>query len=203
MIYNEKKDGDSMLEDNILKQMIQKINKEILTDFIILFGSFAKGTIHNESDIDLAYFSNHQLSPYERFLLAGELANISGYEVDLIDIRQIDTIFTMQIFSEGKVIFMGDNNEYTRQQMRAYSMYVTLNEQRKPIIDSIKVRGSVFGILNKVTTIERCISQIHEVYKECPDNLKDFTKQDSIILNIQRTCEASVDLAMHIASEKK
>lgn len=58
-------------------------------------------------------------------------------------------------------------------------------------------------ILNKVTTIERCIKRIHEVYDQNPSNLKDFTKQDSIILNIQRACEASIDLAMHIVSEKK
>ena len=37
----------------------------------------------------------------------------------------------------------------------------------------------------------------------CPANLKDFTKQDSIILNIQRACEASIDLAMHLVSERK
>ena len=58
-------------------------------------------------------------------------------------------------------------------------------------------------ILNKSTTIERCINRIHEVYEGNPDNLKDFTKQDSIILNIQRACEASIDLAMHIVSERK
>lgn len=58
-------------------------------------------------------------------------------------------------------------------------------------------------ILNKTTTIERCINRIHEVYEGNPDNLKDFTKQDSIILNIQRACEASIDLAMHIVSERK
>ena len=29
------------------------------------------------------------------------------------------------------------------------------------------------------------------------------TKQDSIILNIQRACEASIDLAMHIVKERK
>ncbi|WP_106495743.1 type VII toxin-antitoxin system HepT family RNase toxin [Lentibacillus sp. Marseille-P4043] len=58
-------------------------------------------------------------------------------------------------------------------------------------------------VLNKVTTIERCIHRIHEVYENNPKNLKDFTKQDSIILNIQRACEASIDLAMHIVSEKK
>lgn len=58
-------------------------------------------------------------------------------------------------------------------------------------------------ILNKTTTIERCVKRIHEVYAGNPENLKDFTKQDSIILNIQRACEASIDLAMHIISERK
>jgi uncharacterized protein YutE (UPF0331/DUF86 family) len=58
-------------------------------------------------------------------------------------------------------------------------------------------------ILNKVTIIERCIIRIHEVYAGNPQNLSDFTKQDSIILNIQRACEASIDIAMHIVSEKK
>lgn len=58
-------------------------------------------------------------------------------------------------------------------------------------------------ILNKATTIERCVNRIHEVYAGNPENLKDFTKQDSIILNIQRACEASIDLAMHIVSERK
>lgn len=58
-------------------------------------------------------------------------------------------------------------------------------------------------ILNKTTTIERCINRIQEVYAGNPENLKDFTKQDSIILNIQRACEASIDLAMHIVSERK
>lgn len=58
-------------------------------------------------------------------------------------------------------------------------------------------------ILNKTTTIERCVKRIHEVYDGNPANLTDFTKQDSIILNIQRACEASIDLAMHIVSERK
>ncbi|MEO4052993.1 DUF86 domain-containing protein [Solibacillus sp. CAU 1738] len=58
-------------------------------------------------------------------------------------------------------------------------------------------------ILNKTTTIEHCIKRIHEVYEGKPQNLSDFTKQDSIILNIQRACEASIDIAMHIVSERK
>lgn len=56
-------------------------------------------------------------------------------------------------------------------------------------------------VLNKVATIERCISRVNEVYQGDANNLNDFTKQDSIILNIQRACEASIDLAMHIVSK--
>ena len=58
-------------------------------------------------------------------------------------------------------------------------------------------------ILNKTTTIERCVKRIYEVYEGNPSNLTDFTKQDSMILNIQRACEASIDIAMHIVSERK
>ena len=58
-------------------------------------------------------------------------------------------------------------------------------------------------ILNKTATIERCVKRIHEVYEGNPDTLTDYTKQDSIILNILRACEASIDLSMHIVSERK
>jgi uncharacterized protein YutE (UPF0331/DUF86 family) len=58
-------------------------------------------------------------------------------------------------------------------------------------------------ILNKVSIIERCIKRIHDEYENNPSNLQNYTKQDSIILNLQRACEASIDLAMHIVAEKK
>ncbi|MEG0640971.1 MAG: DUF86 domain-containing protein [Clostridium sp.] len=58
-------------------------------------------------------------------------------------------------------------------------------------------------IYNKIASIERCIERIKEVYGDEQENLNDYTKQDSIILNIQRACECSIDLAMHIVSEKK
>lgn len=58
-------------------------------------------------------------------------------------------------------------------------------------------------IINKIATIERCIKRIQDVYENNLENLEDYTKQDSIILNIQRACEASIDLAMHIVASKK
>ncbi|AEF94651.1 protein of unknown function DUF86 [Desulfotomaculum nigrificans CO-1-SRB] len=57
-------------------------------------------------------------------------------------------------------------------------------------------------ILNKTQVIKRCLKRIHEEYDNNPGNLDNYTKQDSIILNIQRACEAAIDLAMHIVAEK-
>jgi len=57
--------------------------------------------------------------------------------------------------------------------------------------------------LNKVQVIERCMQRIDEEYDNNDENLKNFTKQDSIILNIQRMCEACIDLGMHYAAEHK
>lgn len=134
-----------MLKEELQKKLVDKIILDTNPAFVILFGSFAKGTTHDASDIDLAYFSDKKLSSYERFMLASELAAIAGREVDLVDIKQIDTVFTMQIFEQGNPIYIHDKNEFTRQKMRAYSMYATLSEQRATIINAIKERGSVFG----------------------------------------------------------
>ena len=58
--------------------------------------------------------------------------------------------------------------------------------------------GSYCFASPKVATIERCVARIQEVYAGQEENLSlDFTKQDSIVLNLQRACEASIDLAMH------
>ena len=57
-------------------------------------------------------------------------------------------------------------------------------------------------IMNKTAIIERCIKRIYEEYEGNPENLNNLTKQDSIILNIQRAAEACIDLSMHIVAEK-
>ncbi len=41
------------------------------------------------------------------------------------------------------------------------------------------------------------------VYQQNSQNLLDYTKQDSIILNIQRACQAFIDLAMLIVAEER
>ncbi|APH13781.1 hypothetical protein NPD5_1772 [Clostridium sporogenes] len=58
-------------------------------------------------------------------------------------------------------------------------------------------------LYNKKSIIERCLIRIKEVYDNNPENLNDYTKQDSIILNIQRAVEACIDISMYIVSKEK
>jgi len=54
-------------------------------------------------------------------------------------------------------------------------------------------------ILNKVQTIERCLRRIREEYVGFEDSFKEnYTKQDSVILNLERASQASIDIATHI-----
>ncbi len=58
--------------------------------------------------------------------------------------------------------------------------------------------------LNKAASIERCIRRIREEYAGKPSNLSDDqTKQDAIVLNLQRACEAAIDLAMHLVRRRR
>jgi len=57
-------------------------------------------------------------------------------------------------------------------------------------------------ILNKIEIIKRCIRRAKEEYDCNPKNLENYTKQDSITLNIQRACEAVIDLGMHVIAER-
>ncbi len=58
-------------------------------------------------------------------------------------------------------------------------------------------------VRNKIEIIERCLARVKEVYASTPSNLNDFTKQDSIVLNLQRAVEATIDIAMFVVSAEK
>jgi len=58
-------------------------------------------------------------------------------------------------------------------------------------------------VLNKVETIERCLKRIKGTYNGEADYLKDLDKQDIILLNLQRACQATIDLAAHICAVKR
>ena len=58
-------------------------------------------------------------------------------------------------------------------------------------------------ILNKAASIERRLQRILEEYAGDNQNLvANQTKQDAIILNLQRACETAIDLAMYVVNQR-
>ena len=54
-------------------------------------------------------------------------------------------------------------------------------------------------LLNKAAAIERAVARAREEYAGDDANLlQNQTRQDAIILNLQRACESSIDAAMHL-----
>lgn len=59
-------------------------------------------------------------------------------------------------------------------------------------------------IMNKIQTIERCLKRIREEYVGFEDTFEEnLTKQDSVILNLERASQATIDIATHIVKVKR
>ena len=56
-------------------------------------------------------------------------------------------------------------------------------------------------LLNKAAIIERCIRRVGEEARACP-RYDDFSHVDALTLNIERACQASIDMAMHVVAER-
>jgi len=59
-------------------------------------------------------------------------------------------------------------------------------------------------LINKAATIERCVKRAREEYDHNPAGFDtDFTRQDAAILNIQRACEAALDMGQHLIRRER
>ncbi len=57
-------------------------------------------------------------------------------------------------------------------------------------------------ILDKVTTIQRCLYRIKSVTDLNPDKLNDINVEDIFVLNLQRAVQATIDIANHVVAQE-
>ena len=59
-------------------------------------------------------------------------------------------------------------------------------------------------LVNKAATIERCVARAQEEYHRDPATFAtDYTRQDAAILNVQRACEAALDMGQHLIRRER
>lgn len=56
-------------------------------------------------------------------------------------------------------------------------------------------------LINKQITINRCLKRIREDFQD--DFESNFTKQDAVILNIERACQAAIDMGNRVIRIQK
>ena len=92
----------------IRKTILEKIECEA----IVLFGSYARGTQNNESDIDIAIKPKKEVSKKELFYLSQEIEDRINIEVDLINLNNIGDGFRYEILINGKTIYCEDEFKF-------------------------------------------------------------------------------------------
>lgn len=115
---------------------ILDVLKDIDKDFVYIFGSLAKGTEDDNSDIDVAFYSHNDYDPFEIFILAQNIGKVLKREVDLIQLKNSSTVFQKEVLEHGRVIYEKDPVERERFELLVFKKYARLNEERKTIIEN-------------------------------------------------------------------
>lgn len=129
--------------DRLLDHLIRRLGDELVG--VWLYGSFASGDVRPDSDIDLAILTRRPLPGDRLRELALELIDLSGRDVDLVDLRQAPTVLQMQVISTGRRLYCRDRFACELFETHVFSDYVDLNERRADILGDIRRRGSVYG----------------------------------------------------------
>jgi predicted nucleotidyltransferase len=90
--------------------------------FALVFGSVARGTEREDSDLDLALGSTVPLSALEgRMLqLAAELSRLNGREVQLVPLTGAPLALRFAVAGEGKLLWARDPREVRRFRAQAF-----------------------------------------------------------------------------------
>lgn len=96
------------IKDDIIKYLQDKLDPK----FIYLFGSIAKGEGRKDSDIDLGVYLDRIISPYDLLVISNNLANKLNRDVQIVNLKDVSTVFAAQIVSTKEVLYCGDEVLY-------------------------------------------------------------------------------------------
>jgi predicted nucleotidyltransferase len=134
-----------MISEKEISLIIQKLKERLNPCLVYIFGSAVRGEMTKDSDVDIAFLSDCSPDEYEVFVIAQEIACMLDRDVDLINLAEASTVLQAQVVSTGRAVYCGNSKKRSIYEMNVLKEYARLNEQRRPVIDKIKERGSVYG----------------------------------------------------------
>jgi predicted nucleotidyltransferase len=117
---------------------------------VYLFGTH--GTPHErpDSDVDIALLlpvpSAKKAGSLAMSACGSELTSVLGKDVDLVNLRRVDTVFQNEILTTAKELFVGDRNAAGEFHLLVMSLYQKLTEERAEIVREIMRTGRVYDV---------------------------------------------------------
>ena len=117
---------------------------------VYLFGPYGTEDERPSSDVDIALLLPPEQAKAVGSLLLGELhlvlAELLGKEVDLVNLRQVSTVFQKEIVMTGRQIFCADAYATAEFEMLTLSYYQKLNEERREILAAFKESRRAYNV---------------------------------------------------------
>lgn len=123
-----------------------------LTDVIGIyrFGSAGTAFARPDSDIDIAVLLSpgaaKKVDSKKWRILREKLESEFHTSVDLINLRQVDTVFQNEIVTNGRCIYCSDEFQLQTYEMLSLSFYQKLNEERAEILQDIINTGRILSL---------------------------------------------------------
>ena len=138
--------------------MHEKITTAVLTHFpdmqaIYLFGSYGTQDEWPNSDVDIALLLPPEKAKQTDYLALNDLRlaleRLLNKEVDLINLRQVSTVFQKEIIMAERRIFTANQYATDEFEMLTLSFYQKLNEERADILAEGLRSGSFYNVWTK------------------------------------------------------
>ncbi len=98
---------------------------------IYIFGSFAKGTNREDSDLDIAILLEDNYSPLIKLQILDELVGIFNIEnIDLVILNDVNEVLKFQVIKYGKVLYMNDLTTKILFEAQTMSQYMDMEHFR-------------------------------------------------------------------------
>lgn len=130
------------MNSSAIIQLLRARQQRLLA--IYAFGSRIQGTSDSESDLDLAVLVAGYAEPLALWGLAGDLADVAGHMVDLLDLRAASTVMQFQIITTG-VRWWAKDMQADLYEAAIMSEKNSLDSARAALMADIQQRGTIYG----------------------------------------------------------
>ncbi|MDR7869611.1 MAG: nucleotidyltransferase domain-containing protein [Tissierellaceae bacterium] len=111
--------------ENILSNHIDKLIMDYNISLVYIFGSYAKGTNNENSDLDIAVLLEEESDELTKLDILYDLVGIFNRDdIDLVVLNNVDEILKFQVIKYGKVIYMKDLYSKVMFESRVMSEYM-------------------------------------------------------------------------------